>query len=349
MSIKEVSKLYKILPNKLRFYEKKGLIEPKRDAVNGYRIYSKHDLVRIQMILTYRILEVPVENIKALLDVPDKTMLINQVLGQLDMVNQHIHKYKIIQASLEQVIDSYVESDSKLDLESHVIDAGQAIGNTLTKINAWTDRWNFDEWAETYDVNIQEQSTGLDLFQNYEIVLNKVYHESLQGIKTGDIILDIGVGTGALASMYLAHAFEVIGVDPSRQMLLKAKEKHPSMKLRVGDFLKLPVENHTVNRIVTTYALHHLTDEEKAYALDEMLRVMKPDGKIIIGDMMFSNISAREAFIKTLSTEDKAAVEDEYYMNIEHFGGLLKAKNLSYQIEQIDSLMHIMTIFVPMH
>ena len=66
-------------------------------------------------------------------------------------------------------------------------------------------------------------------------------------------------------------------------MLAVAKEKYPKLHVRLGEFLKIPYENQTFDVIVSTYAFHHLNEEEKRVAIAEMMRVLKKDGRIIWG------------------------------------------------------------------
>ena len=127
-------------------------------------------------------------------------------------------------------------------------------------------------------------------------------------------------------------------------MLLVAKRKSPDLKLRVGDFMKLPFESNTFDRIVSTYAFHHLNDTEKEYAVREILRVLKSNGKLLIGDMMFEDEISREKFLNSLSEKDREIVEDEYYTNIESFSAILEKYNLQYSAEQLDDLMYILRI-----
>ena len=72
-------------------------------------------------------------------------------------------------------------------------------------------------------------------------------------------------------------------------MLAVAKEKYPKLHVRLGEFLKIPYESQTFDVIVSTYAFHHLNEEEKRVAIAEMMRVLKKDGRIILGDLMFQN------------------------------------------------------------
>ena len=86
LSIKEVSELYKITTNKLRFYEKKGLLSPSRHPENGYRQYFIKDLLTIQAILTYRALELSIEDIRDLLLHASKEELVDRIFNQWELV-----------------------------------------------------------------------------------------------------------------------------------------------------------------------------------------------------------------------------------------------------------------------
>ena len=56
----ELAKLYGVSPDLLRYYEKKGLLHPKR-LENGYRAYSVREVWRLNVIRDLRALDLPVE------------------------------------------------------------------------------------------------------------------------------------------------------------------------------------------------------------------------------------------------------------------------------------------------
>lgn len=72
----EVEKLTEIKEANIKFYEREGLINPRRNG-NGYRDFSAEDVKRINQIKTLRLLEVPIPEIKKLFDgeVPLKDVL----------------------------------------------------------------------------------------------------------------------------------------------------------------------------------------------------------------------------------------------------------------------------------
>lgn len=345
LSIKEVSQLYRVSANKLRFYEKKGLVTPSRNPENGYRQYFAKDILTIQAVLTYRQLEMSIEDIKALLKNKNNDELIDQVFNQWETVNNIIHRYRLIREALESVIDGFIESGSEPEFQKSVIQAGAATGRYVEIQNNWKDKWDFDKWAESYDAYVMGKEGELNLYENYHEVLNRVYKISKENLARDSSILEIGVGTGNLASKYISDSISIVGIDQSREMLYTARKKHPNLKLRLGEFLKLPFDSNSFDRIVTTYAFHHLTDREKEFALKEMLRVLKDSGEIIIGDMMFKNSAGKERFLYSLSEREKKTVEDEYYTDIEDFGKFITRNYFRYAVEKVDALMHIVRIF----
>ena len=66
--IKEVEARVGLCAKNIRFYEKEGLLAPRRQAGNGYRDYDDGDLATLQRIKLLRKLDVPLEEIKAMLE-----------------------------------------------------------------------------------------------------------------------------------------------------------------------------------------------------------------------------------------------------------------------------------------
>ena len=66
MKINEVEQLVGITKKNIRFYEEKGLLEPKRQAQNGYRDYADEDVEMLKRIKLLRKLSVPIEEIRKL-------------------------------------------------------------------------------------------------------------------------------------------------------------------------------------------------------------------------------------------------------------------------------------------
>jgi DNA-binding transcriptional MerR regulator len=70
-TIARLGKLAGISTRTLRYYHEIGLLTPKRTNSSGYRIYGAAELDKLQQILFYRALDMPLENIKALVNAPN--------------------------------------------------------------------------------------------------------------------------------------------------------------------------------------------------------------------------------------------------------------------------------------
>jgi demethylmenaquinone methyltransferase/2-methoxy-6-polyprenyl-1,4-benzoquinol methylase len=100
-------------------------------------------------------------------------------------------------------------------------------------------------------------------------------------------ILDIATGTGDFAIQSLTlHPEEVIGVDISEGMLEKGREKMVKRKIdhiismRSGDSEDLPFEDNYFDALTVGFGVRNFQNLE--IGLAEMLRVVRPGGKLII-------------------------------------------------------------------
>ena len=67
MNIKEAENLSGISGQNIRYYEKQGLISPKRNRINSYREYGEEDIRILKTIRMLRMLDMPIEQIRLIL------------------------------------------------------------------------------------------------------------------------------------------------------------------------------------------------------------------------------------------------------------------------------------------
>ncbi len=80
MNISEAELLTGITKQNIRFYEKKGLLSPKRNQENSYREYTPEDIETLKQIKILRKLDVSLENIQKILNGEDRNKIIEQHL-----------------------------------------------------------------------------------------------------------------------------------------------------------------------------------------------------------------------------------------------------------------------------
>lgn len=340
-NIKEVAKLFNITTNKIRYYEKQELIKPIRDEENDYRIYSGKDIMQLQAVLLYRSIGLSIKTIKEIIKRNDGIDYLEHFNRQWIMVNDEIHRLNTIRESLEKIIDTLYE-DEKMNSDKifPIIEEGNKVASIR---EGWKDKWNFNSWADSYDEDVKVDMGALKIYENYNKVLNKVYEKSTI---TGENIsvLDIGVGTGNLAKKFLENNYRVVGIDQSREMLRVAKHKYPNLKVRLGEFLKIPFNDKVFDIIVSTYAFHHLNSEEKSLAIKEMIRVLKDNGKIVIGDLMFKNRVEEEWVLKELTEVQVDEIKDEYYSYIDELESEFMKYNKKLNYEKIDRFISVIEV-----
>lgn len=344
--IKEISKIFNINSNKLRFYEKKGLIKPTRDDINNYRYYDEKNIYKIQLILSYRKLGFSIESIKSILDNQDsKNTLLDNFYNQIQFINNEFEKLKILKKSLEKSMDVIYDSKDN-DYIDKILEISKESAKEQSLKNSFEDIWDFDNWAKTYDESVKNNVGSLKIYQTYTDILNTVYKKSSELKKDKNInILDIGIGTGNLSKLFLDNDYNnIIGIDQSRQMLNMCKNKYPTLKVRLGEFLKIPFDDSKFDLIISTYAFHHLNDEQKLMAIKEMIRVLKNDGVIVIGDLMYENEDIKSQLLESFDQDELREFNCEFYSDISKLEKEFIKYNKTIQAIKIDRLNFVLVI-----
>jgi SAM-dependent methyltransferase len=102
-------------------------------------------------------------------------------------------------------------------------------------------------------------------------------------VSTGDRVLDVACGTGAVAQVALERAGAtgtVAGLDLSAEMLAVARRKLPDLDLREGRAEELPFGDGTFDVVLCQFGLMFFVD--RAQALREMLRVLRDGGRMAV-------------------------------------------------------------------
>lgn len=339
-TIKELAEKTGTIPNTIRFYEKKGLLKPERTESN-YRIYSAEDVTRLEMILLYRKMGFSIEDIKELLE--KNSSPVDRFVTQYTLLNKHIHSMVRIRETLGNCIEKLLNDDvTDKNVDEKMLEQIAETARLISLSENWRDEWDFDGQATRYDTFIREPGSGLAFYKNYDLVLEKTAKQV-----SGNVVAEIGIGTGNLALRILEDAkvqgktVEYIGIDQSVNMLKEAKKKCPGVKLLKGDFLNLPLEAKSCDAIVTSYAFHHCDGQEKKLAMEEMNRVLKSAGVIVIADLMFENQKARERFTASCSKSEREDLEDEYFCNVDEIAEVFEILGYHCEAEQVDELIWI--------
>ncbi|WP_088008749.1 class I SAM-dependent methyltransferase [Indiicoccus explosivorum] len=172
----------------------------------------------------------------------------------------------------------------------------------------------FDEWADSYDESVGGHDPEYaDVFKHYDGILESV------AMRAESPVVEFGTGTGNLLKKLLERNLEAVGVEPNDAMRKAASAKFPEARIVDGDFLSYEpgVDPRT---FVSTYAFHHLTDEEKARAVKRYAEELPAGGKVVFADTVFATEQAKRERIRY--EEDRGftnVAEDlkrEYYTTV---------------------------------
>lgn len=113
-----------------------------------------------------------------------------------------------------------------------------------------------------------------------------------------DRCVDLGAGTGFVTVPLARETARVLAVDVAPQMLaaLEAEARAHGLgniDLLTGDLSTLTLPDGSVDLIVSSYALHHLSHAEKRALVARCARWLAPGGRLVIADMMFGRGATR--------------------------------------------------------
>ncbi|MFT8362055.1 MAG: class I SAM-dependent methyltransferase [Sporolactobacillus sp.] len=170
----------------------------------------------------------------------------------------------------------------------------------------------FDKWADSYDQSVSGESLEYRaVFANYEQILTAVADHA------HGTVLEFGTGTGNLTLKLLEKGLTVYGVEPSAKMREQALRKITSLPIIDGDFLDFPRPAEPIETIVSSFAFHHLTNEEKDQALHLYQQLLPDHGRIVFADTLFDNaLTKRKIILQARTKQYWGLLKDlqtEYY------------------------------------
>ncbi|MEL6656390.1 MAG: methyltransferase domain-containing protein [Bacteroidota bacterium] len=92
--------------------------------------------------------------------------------------------------------------------------------------------------------------------------------------------LDIGSGTGNYTSALHQLGLDLIGVEPSDEMLSKARAKNPAIHWMKGYAEDIPIGNASMDGVLACLTIHHWKDINQGFS--EVSRVLKKEGTVVI-------------------------------------------------------------------
>jgi ubiquinone/menaquinone biosynthesis C-methylase UbiE len=152
------------------------------------------------------------------------------------------------------------------------------------------------------------------------------YEELSKYINTGSVILDVGCGYGRTMNDLWSKGYHyLIGIDFSDQMIKRGQTLYPLLDLRVQFDKNICLENNSVDVVILFAVLTCIIDyNEQKYLIDEIKRVLKPNGIIYVNDFLLNDDE------RNLKRYDKYKNKHSYGVFELEEGAVLRHHSLEY-------------------
>jgi arsenite methyltransferase len=141
-------------------------------------------------------------------------------------------------------------------------------------------------------------------------------------IRAGETVVDIGCGAGMdllLAASRVGTEGRAIGVDMTETMIERARSSAVGLKqveVRKGDATSLPVSDGSVDVVISNGVLNLVPEKELGFA--EIVRILKPGGRLHLGDIGPPGYWARHAGEGDLSNWRRSGADEGCGFNAVH-------------------------------
>ncbi|MGI8314962.1 methyltransferase domain-containing protein [Halobacillus mangrovi] len=193
----------------------------------------------------------------------------------------------------------------------------------------------FDKWASSYDDTVSGNDPEYrEVFEGYEEMLEKLAELSISPV------MEFGVGTANLTRKIINQNKVVFGIEPSKEMRRIANVKCPEAAIYDGDFIDYPQLLTPIRSIISSFAFHHLTTDEKKLAIEKYQQQLEPDGQVIFIDTLFKDEAHKQQLIKDA---EKAGflnlaqdLQEEYYAYLEELREVFLEHGFEVSFKQLN-------------
>ncbi|RBP63179.1 2-octaprenyl-6-methoxy-1,4-benzoquinone methylase /demethylmenaquinone methyltransferase [Brevibacterium sanguinis] len=131
----------------------------------------------------------------------------------------------------------------------------------------------FDDVASRYDLTNDVMTFGLARAWRRTVA-------RAVAARPGERVLDLAAGTGTSSATFTRHGAEVVAGDISEGMLSEGRRRHPEIDFIYADAMDLPFTDDRFDVVTISFGIRNIHDVDVALA--EMLRVLKPGGRLVV-------------------------------------------------------------------
>jgi putative AdoMet-dependent methyltransferase len=204
-------------------------------------------------------------------------------------------------------------------------------------------KFNHDPWAADYDEDVTKEENPIRA--GYDRLLSWTVEQAKVGPQ--DTVIDLGSGTGN-TSARLPAVGRLICVDLSTEMTEIARPKLSHLarvEFVLVDLLEYfaALDVPSAEAVISTYAIHHLTEDEKPTLFGSIAKYLAPGGRAVFGDLMFENEIEKEQLVRRFEgagqTELVHDIEDEFFWYVDSAVESLQCVGLEVlEVERFSSL-----------
>lgn len=254
----------------VRYYDKIDLLKPSAHNSGGHRLYTRHDFVRLQKILTLKFIGLSLEDIGNIIryDLDDSDFKKSLEI-QRDIMDKKVNHIRMVMEAIDETLHMLTESNT-LNWDKFI--------NIINIINM--DK----NWMEQYE-NASNLRARIKIHEEYSTNKHgwmRWFFEQLS-LPWNARILEIGCGDGSLWLKNLDRipdGLDITLTDFSQGMLKDARENLSGFthrfKFKQADAQSIPFEDSSFDVVIANHMLYHVQDIDKA--LSEIHRVLKSGG-----------------------------------------------------------------------
>lgn len=147
-TVGEVATRFGLTVRTLHHYDETGLLHPSERSSAGYRLYSEHDLVRLQQIVVYRRLEMPLEEIRRVLETGGAA---DHLRLQKERVMTRLDEMRELVAAIDNALEKETNNQPMTDA-----DMRELFGDSFDDYQAEAE----DKWGDTDAWKRSQQRTA---------------------------------------------------------------------------------------------------------------------------------------------------------------------------------------------
>jgi SAM-dependent methyltransferase len=145
-----------------------------------------------------------------------------------------------------------------------------------------TETGTHDSVRRSYDAVAEDYVAGFRDELDHKPLDRALLSALIEQCEMAAPIADLGCGPGHVTAWLEGKGVRAVGIDLSADMVAVGRREYPGVEFRKGDLLDLPAMDGEFGAAVALYSIIHLGPGELRRALEEIHRVLRPEGLVLV-------------------------------------------------------------------